>query len=78
MRKIYNPCFECLNRYGREYTERCDKTCDYAKVVKEKQELIKMLKMAKENGKIILEHKHIKLEQFEYLIDLLIKKAQEF
>ena len=27
---MYNPCFECMNRYGREYTEECDSKCEYA------------------------------------------------
>lgn len=27
---MYNPCFECMNRYGRQYTEECDNKCDYA------------------------------------------------
>lgn len=29
---MYNPCFECHNRYGHSYTEECDEICDYAKV----------------------------------------------
>lgn len=33
MSKMYNPCFECLNKYGHSYTEECDNTCDYAHVV---------------------------------------------
>jgi hypothetical protein len=27
---VYNPCFDCLNRYGHSYTEECDNTCEYA------------------------------------------------
>lgn len=27
---MYNPCFECMNRYGKQYTEECDNTCAYA------------------------------------------------
>ena len=27
---MYNPCFECFNRYGKQYTEECDNTCEYA------------------------------------------------
>ena len=26
----YSPCFECLNRYGRQYSETCDQFCEYA------------------------------------------------
>ena len=28
---MYNPCFECFNRYGRSYSEECK--CQYAKAV---------------------------------------------
>lgn len=31
---MYSPCFECKNRYGRQYTEECDNTCHYAHTVK--------------------------------------------
>ena len=27
---MYDPCFECMNRYGHSYTEECDNTCEYA------------------------------------------------
>ena len=30
---MYSPCFECMNRYGRQYTEECDSKCDYANVM---------------------------------------------
>ena len=30
---MYNPCFECYNRYGKQYTEECDDTCEYAHVL---------------------------------------------
>lgn len=29
-----NPCFECKNRYGKDYSIECDDTCDYAKLIK--------------------------------------------
>ena len=32
---LHNPCFECKNHYGREYSAACDKTCIFAKSVKE-------------------------------------------
>ena len=38
---LYYPCFECQNRYGREYSAECDEQCDYAMAVKEKKELEK-------------------------------------
>ena len=31
---MYNPCFECYNRYGKHYTEECDSTCEYAYAVR--------------------------------------------
>lgn len=31
---MYSPCFECLNRYGKQYTKECDSTCEYAVAVK--------------------------------------------
>ena len=34
---MYNPCFECHNRYGKQYTTECDSKCDYAKMAKEKK-----------------------------------------
>lgn len=30
---LYQPCFECLNRYGHSYTKECDTTCAYASEV---------------------------------------------
>lgn len=30
---MYNPCLECLNRYGYDYTEDCDNKCQYANVM---------------------------------------------
>lgn len=30
---MYSPCFECMNRYGRQYTKECDSKCDYANVM---------------------------------------------
>lgn len=32
-REMYSPCFECMNRYGKQYTEECDTKCDYANVL---------------------------------------------
>lgn len=30
---MYNPCLECYNRYGRQYTEECDEMREYANVL---------------------------------------------
>lgn len=38
---MFSPCFECYNRYGRQYTEECDTICDYAKVCLENKKLKK-------------------------------------
>lgn len=43
---MFNPCFECWNRYGKQYTKECDSTCEYAVAVKligELQNEIKVL-----------------------------------
>lgn len=32
-REMYSPCFECMNRYGKQYTEECDTKCDYANML---------------------------------------------
>lgn len=34
MNQRYNPCLECFNRYGKQYSEDCNNTCDYAYAVK--------------------------------------------
>jgi len=39
MESNYCPCFECKNRYSREYSKECDDFCDYAKAIKEKKRL---------------------------------------
>ena len=46
---MYNPCLECFNKYGKQYSEKCDATCDYANLVSKLKpyggidEVIKML-----------------------------------
>lgn len=30
---MYNPCWECFNRYERSYTKDCDSKCQYAKAI---------------------------------------------
>lgn len=48
---MYNPCFECMNRYGKQYTEECDNTCNYAQAVKERNNAISALyKTISNNG----------------------------
>lgn len=39
----YNPCFVCLTKYNRQYTESCDDTCDYAHAIKVKENIIENL-----------------------------------
>ena len=43
MDKRYNPCFECLNRYGRQYSKECDEFCDYARILKIRDDNIRDL-----------------------------------
>lgn len=50
---MYNPCFECLNRYGRKYTEKCMYDCEYARTVKDKDDRIKELERQLEESEIL-------------------------
>jgi predicted RNase H-like nuclease (RuvC/YqgF family) len=34
MNERYSPCFECLNRFGKQYSKDCDNTCEYAYSIK--------------------------------------------
>jgi hypothetical protein len=35
---MYNPCVECFNRYGRQYSNECDNNCEYANVLSQLRE----------------------------------------
>ena len=37
---MHNPCFDCWNRYGHQYTKDCDKKCGYADAIKDIKWLI--------------------------------------
>ena len=40
MGDLFNPCYDyCYLKYGKQYTEECDSTCDYARVCLENKEL---------------------------------------
>lgn len=42
---MLNPCVElCYQKYGKDYTPKCDKECEFAKVICENRELKKKLK----------------------------------
>ena len=42
---MLNPCYEyCYLRFGKQYTEDCNNTCEYAKQVNEKNKLEEQLK----------------------------------
>ena len=42
---MFNPCYEyCYLRFGKQYTEDCNNTCEYAKQVNEKNKLEEQLK----------------------------------
>lgn len=48
---MYNPCFECMNKYGKQYSKECDNICDFAiaiKLINELQDKIDELEMALE------------------------------
>lgn len=36
---LYYPCFECLNKYNRQYSPECIEQCDYAQNVQAKKKL---------------------------------------
>ena len=40
---MYNPCFECFNRYNKVYTEKCNNTCMYANKIKNADDIIEYL-----------------------------------
>lgn len=49
---MYNPCFECLNRYGRKYSEECVNICVFAHEVHEiKLQVDELYKLAIGNEK---------------------------
>ena len=49
-----NPCVEyCYNKFGRSYSKKCDTMCDYARIVKEKDALIKRCKELEEQLRFI-------------------------
>lgn len=37
---MYNPCFECVNKRGWQYTSKCDDICDYAQMVKKSKGIL--------------------------------------
>ena len=56
MGQYMNPCVElCYTRYGRSYSKKCDTTCDYARIAREKDELeLKCLRLEEEIRKLKL------------------------
>ena len=36
---MYNPCETCFICYGKQYSEQCDSSCDYAALAVEKKRL---------------------------------------
>lgn len=48
------PCVEyCRSKFGRSYSKKCDKICDYARVVREKEELEKKCSRLEEKIKAL-------------------------
>lgn len=58
---LHNPCFECKNHYGREYSSDCDKNCIFAKSVNDLHAILNS-SMATDNSKLMALVKYI----FEY------------
>ena len=52
----YNPCLECLNRYNRQYSKECDELCDYARILKIRDDNVRDLER-------IIINKNAKLEK---------------
>ena len=46
---MYYPCLNCPIKGDEQYTKECDKICDYAKAVKEKNLLEEAFKMLRGN-----------------------------
>lgn len=63
-KEMYNPCLECLNRYGREYTKKCDDMCEYAHAVSKLKpyggidEVVKVMK-GESFPLVLVDDKHI-------------------
>ena len=70
MNQRYNPCFECLDRYGREYSKECDTRCEYAYAVKLRDVNIEDLNMT-------IKHLETKLkEEKTRTADLIARNAK--
>ncbi|MCM1234161.1 MAG: hypothetical protein NC489_29000 [Ruminococcus flavefaciens] len=52
MSNMINPCIWCYQRYGKEYSEHCNDSCEFAKAVKEnkllKEEMDRPIKSLEE------------------------------
>ena len=64
----YEPCFECLNRYNRDYTSDCDTFCSYAKKAIESKQKSKVIKFLIEQYNIPEEIYNEIEEKFEVKI----------
>ena len=61
---MYNPCLECYNRYGRQYTEECDEMCEYANILsklKPYSNIDEIVRILKGNSfpLVLIDDKHI-------------------
>ena len=65
----YSPCFECLNRYGRQYSKECDEFCDYAHSIKLRDIVIKDLEKIVSNAESKLEEEKARTLKLSYNLD---------
>lgn len=80
---MMDPCVSyCFTRFGKEYNEDCDKTCNYAKITKERDELRDSLDKVldiidSEYTKLFREQLNLqyKKEQYAYMYYEIIREA---
>lgn len=46
---MYNPCITCNRRFGKEYSEDCDKECEYASAVADLRAARRTLETLRDN-----------------------------
>jgi ABC-type uncharacterized transport system fused permease/ATPase subunit len=72
-----NPCVEwCYNRFGKEYTEKCDSYCEYAKALMELRQAKESLRLARAEYEEIVQLRK-ELERVVEDRDNLIKRTRE-
>lgn len=46
---MFSPCEMCFQRYGKQYSEECDETCEYAKLYKALSDILEYIKDREEH-----------------------------